>query len=79
MKMIYALDVLCRYKKRLKHYHKGYDPTYITFLTQNNMLYDIIVTDKTDKLGVLKSLRIESSIIPEADKFILLFQDEVYF
>ena len=79
MKMIYALDVLCRYKKRLKHYHKGYDPTYITFLTHDNMLYNIIVTDKTNELGVLKLLRIESSIIPEADRLILLFQDEICF
>lgn len=79
MKMIYALDVLCRYKKRLKHYHKGYDPTYITFLTTDNMLYNIIATDKTNEQGVLKLLRIESPVIPEADKFILLFQDEVCF
>lgn len=76
MKMIYALDVLCRYKKRLKQYHKGYDPTYITFLTQDNMLYNIIVTDKTNEQGVLKLLRINSPMIPEADKFILLFQDD---
>lgn len=79
MKMIYALDVLCRYKKRLKHYHKGYDPTYITFLTTDNMLYNIIVTDKTSEKGVLKLLRISSPMIPEADRFILLFQDEVCF
>lgn len=79
MKMIYALDVLCRYKKRLKHYHKGYDPTYITFLTQDNMLYNIIVTDKTNEQGVLKLLRISSPVIPEADKFILLFEDEICF
>lgn len=79
MKMIYALDVLCRYKKRLKQYHKGYDPTYITFLTQDNMLYNIIVTDKANEQGVLKLLRINSPMIPEADRFILLFQDEVCF
>lgn len=79
MKMIYALDVLCRYKKRLKHYHKGYDPTYITFLTTDNMLYNIIVTDKTNEQGVLKLLRIKSPLIPEADRFIILFQDEICF
>ncbi len=79
MKMIYALDALCRYKKRLKQYHKGYDPTYITFLTTDNMLYNIIVTDKTSEKGVLKLLRISSPMIPEADRFILLFQDEICF
>lgn len=77
MKMIYALEVLCRYKKRLKQYHKGYDPTYITFLTQDNMLYNIIVTDKINEKGVLKLLRIKSPILPESDRYILLFQDEV--
>ena len=79
MKMIYALNVLCRYKKRLKYYHKGYDPTYITFLTNDNMLYNIIVTDKSNEQGVLKLLRIKSPNIPEADRFILLFQDEICF
>lgn len=79
MKMIYALDILCKYKKRLKHYHKGYNPTYITFLTQDNILYNIIVTDKENEQGVLKLLRIKSPIIPEADKFILLFKDEICF
>ena len=75
MKMIYALDILCKYKKRLKQYYKGYEPTYITFLTQDNMLYNIIATDKENEQGVLKLLRIESPIIPEADRLILLFKD----
>ncbi|MEE0768497.1 MAG: DUF5697 family protein [Clostridia bacterium] len=79
MKMIYALDILCKYKKRLKQYYKGYEPTYITFLTQDNMLYNIIATDKENEQGVLKLLRIESPIIPEADRLILLFKDEVCF
>ena len=43
------------------------------------MLYNIIVTDKTSEKGVLKLLRISSPMIPEADRFILLFQDEVCF
>lgn len=79
MKMIYALNVLCRYKKRLKYYHKGYEPTYITFLTKDNILYNIIVTDKINEKGVLKLLRIKSPIIPEADRFILLFSDDICF
>lgn len=79
MKMIYALDVLCRYKKKLKKYYKRYDPVYITFLTKDNILYNIIVTDKSDEQGVLKLLKNHAPTIPEADKFILLFQDEVCF
>lgn len=76
MKMISAIDVLCRYKNRLQQYHKGYDPVYITFLTKENTLYNIIVTDKLNEKGVLKLLRINSTSIPEADKFILLFEDK---
>ena len=79
MKMIYALDILCKYKKRLKQYYKGYEPTYITFLTQDNMLYNIIATDKENEQGVFKLLRIESPIIPESDRLNLLYKDEVCF
>lgn len=79
MKMIYALDVLCKYKKKLKHYYKGYYPTYITFLTCDNSLYNIIVTDKANEQGLLKLLRVKSPVIPEADKFILLFPDDICF
>lgn len=79
MKMIYALDVLCRYKKRLKEYYKRYDPVYITFLTKDNILYNIIVTNKSDEQGVLKLLKNNAPTIPEADKFILLFEDETCF
>lgn len=43
------------------------------------MLYNIIATDKENEQGVLKLLRIESPIIPEADRLILLFKDEVCF
>ena len=71
MKMIYALDVLCRYKKRLKEYYERYDPVYITFLTKENTLYNIIVTNKSDEQGVLKLLKNNAPTIPEADKFIL--------
>ena len=79
IKMITALDVLCKYKSRLKRYYKGFDPVYITFLTKENVLYNIIVTDKQNEQGVLKLLKISSPLIPEADKFILLFQDDVCF
>ena len=79
MKMISALDVLCRYKIRLKQYYKGYDPVYIKFLSKDNVLYNIIVSNKQDELGVLKLLRNSSPVITEADKYILLFEDEECF
>lgn len=75
VKMIYALEILCKYKGRYKQFHKGYDPVYITFLAKDNTLYNIIVSDKDNEKGVLKLLRNNSPMIPEADKFILLFQD----
>ena len=75
MKMIYALDVLCKYKGRYKQFHRGFYPIYITFLAKDNTLYNIIVTDKENEKGLLKLLRANSPIISEADKFILLFQD----
>ncbi len=79
IKTIYALDVLCKYKGRFKQFHKGYDPVYLTFLTKDNTLYNIIVTDKKSEQGVLKLLRTNSPYIPEADKFIILFEDAEYF
>lgn len=75
MKMIYALDILCKYKNKFKYFHKGYEPIYITFLSKDNLLYNIIVTDKSNEKGVLKLLKINSPSIPAADKLILLFQD----
>ena len=77
-KMIAALDVLCKYKGRYKHFYANFDPIYITFLTNENILYHIIVTDKNSEKGVLKLLKNELSI-PGADKMILLFEDtEMY-
>ena len=76
MKMIYAIEILCKYKNRFKYFHKGFEPVYITFLSKNNLLYNIIVTDKASEKGVLKLLKINSPVIPEADKFILLFEDD---
>lgn len=79
MKMIYALDVLCKYKGRFKQFHRGFFPVYLTFLTEDNVLYNIIVTDKDNEQGVLKLLKTNSPSIPEADKLILLFEDELCF
>ena len=76
IKMIYTIDILCKYKNRFKYFHKGFDTVYITFLSKENLLYNIIVTDKASEKGILKLLKINSPSIPEADRLILLFQDD---
>lgn len=78
-KMIFALDVLCKYKGRYKQFHTNFSPIYITFLTNENVLYHIIVTDKNDEKGVLKLLKNVEFSMPDADKLIILFEDlEMY-
>lgn len=78
-KMIVALDVLCKYKGRYKQFHTNFSPIYITFLTNKNILYHIIVSDKNDEKGVQKLLKNAEISIPDADKLILLFEDlEMY-
>lgn len=78
-KMISALDILCKYKPKLFRYKKGVDPVYITFITKDNTLYNIVITDKENELGIVKLLNYSSPLIPEADKYILLFKDEECF
>ena len=48
-KILIALDILCKYKPKLKQYYLGYDPVIITFLTKDNTMYHIIVTDVNGK------------------------------
>ena len=67
---------MCKYKNRFKYFHKGVNPVYITFLSNGNLLYNIIVTDKASEKGIWKLLKINSPSIPEADRLILLFQDD---
>ena len=78
-KMIYALDVLCKYNPKLFRYKKGLDPVYITFTTKDNTLYNIVITDKENELGIVKLLNYSSPLIAKADKYILLFQDSECF
>lgn len=52
---------------------------FILLFLQKNILYNVIVTDKNNEQGVLKLLKINSPIIPEADKFIILFEDDSCF
>ncbi|MBO6233715.1 MAG: hypothetical protein J6I85_02725 [Clostridia bacterium] len=75
-KMISAIDILCQYKGRYAHYHRGVGQVYITFITKENLLYNIIVTDKGNEDGLLRLLKIDSPAIPEADRLYLLFEDD---
>lgn len=76
MKMICALEILCEYNNRFKYFHKGFEPVYITFLSKDNLLYNIIVSDKNNEQGVVKLLKMKSPMLSESDKLILLFEDE---
>lgn len=73
--MLNALDVLCKYKKRLVKFYKGYEPIYITFLTTENLMYHIIVANEENKKGVVKLINSYPLSLPKADKLILLFPD----
>lgn len=74
-KMLTALDILCKYKKRLNKYYTNYEPIYITFLTKDNTVYHIIVADKYNEKGIVKQIN-NLSCLPEADKYILAFPDK---
>lgn len=74
-KMLIALDILCRYRKRLKQYYIAYEPIYITFLTNDNTMYHIIVADENNEKGVVKQIN-NITCLPEADKLILVFKNE---
>lgn len=76
MKMICALEILCKYNNKFKYFHKGFEPVYITFLSKDNLLYNIIVSDKNNEQGVVKLLKMKSPMLSESDKLILLFEDE---
>ena len=48
-KMLIALDILCKYKYKLVNFYQGYEPVFITFLTNENLLYHVIVADEDNK------------------------------
>ena len=63
MKMICALEILCKYNNRFKYFHKGFEPVYITFLSKDNLLYNIIVSNKNNEQGVVKLLKMKSPML----------------
>ena len=73
--MLVALDILCKYKKRFVRYNQGYEPVYITLLTNEHLLYHIIVASENNKKGVVKLINFYPLTLPKADKLILAFPD----
>lgn len=74
-KMLTALDILCKYKGRYVNFHQGYEPIFITFLTNENLLYHIIVADKENEKGIVKLVNSYPLSLPKADRLILAFPD----
>ncbi len=74
-KMLAALDVLCEYKGRYKQFYRNLEPVYLTFLSKNNQLYNVIVSEKADEKGIIKMIRNKPSGSWNCDKLILLFED----
>lgn len=73
--MLIALDILCKYKNRLVRYYQGYEPVYITFLTNEDLQYHIIVASEENKKGIVKIINSYPLSLPKADRFILAFPD----
>ena len=74
--MLIAIDVLCKFKKRLQMYYTGYHPVKITFLTKDNNLYHIIVGDEENRKGIVKLLNSNPLPFVKADKIVLAFPNE---
>ena len=66
--MLIALDILCKYKNRFVKFYKGYEPVYITFLTDENLLYHIIVATEENKKGIVKLVNSYPLSLPKADR-----------
>lgn len=74
-KVIAAIDVLCEYKGRFKQFYKNFEPIYLTFLSKDNEIYNVIVSEKADEKGIVKMLKNKPVGKWNADKLILLFED----
>lgn len=72
-KMLIGLDILCKYKNRLSKFYLSYDPVLISFLTNDNLLYHIIIADEENQKGIVKLVNSYPLSIPKADKLILAF------
>lgn len=73
-RMLVALEILCKYKNKLVKFYQGHDPIFITFLSKENLIYNIIVADEENKEGIVKIIN-TSLLFPKADRLILAFPD----
>ena len=74
-KVLAAIDVLCEYKGRYKQFYKNFEPVYLSFLSKDNQLYNVIISEKADEKGIVKMLKNKPSGSWHCDKLILLFED----
>lgn len=74
-KMLIALDILCKYKHKLTKFYLGFDPIVITFLTNEDLMYHIIVANNDNKKGIVKIINSYPLSLPRADRLILAFPD----
>jgi len=74
-KMLVALDILCKYKNRLDKFYLGYDPVVITFITNENLMYHILIADEDNRKGIVKKVNSYPITLPKVDKLILAFPD----
>lgn len=79
MDMIQLLNVLCEYKGRYKNFNKGKGQNELVFMTKDNTVYSVIVTNKGTEDGIVRNLKNLTTVTLQADKFILLFEDDKYF
>lgn len=70
-----AIELLCKFKKRLKETYLAKYPAVISFLTIENTLYSIIVANENNKEAIIKLLNINVDTIDNADKLLLIFPD----
>lgn len=75
-KTLAAIDVLCEYKSRFKQFYKNFEPIYLSFITKDNLIYNVVVADKDDEKGIVKLLKNKPSGSWNCDKLILLFEDK---
>lgn len=76
--MLVALDILCKYKKRnrLSKYYLAYNPISISFLSNDNLLYHVIVANEENRKAIVKKINTYPFSLPLADKLILAFPDD---
>ena len=76
--MLIALDILCKYKKnnRVEKYYLAYNPIVISFLSNDNLLYHIIVANEENKKVFVKKVNAYPLSIPKADNLILAFPND---